>query len=169
MVNLYLVKMLHYFMVIYPDDIIQLIFFSALFLTAIGVSKILLLIAWFLWSHWTYTTKNPFLEKAMRKQWGNAYENQREKHANKNDVFLMNRTIKSLKDPIIESLASLFIILITTNYLTFGSGSSGLITIIEILLVFSIILGLVSISWLSIKLQPYLNEIMEKKELQEME
>lgn len=32
---------------IYPDDIIQLIFFSALFLMVIAVPKIFLRIAWF--------------------------------------------------------------------------------------------------------------------------
>jgi hypothetical protein len=150
-------------MVINTDDIIQLIFFSALFLMVMGVPKILLLMAWFLWSNWIYTTSNPRITKVMREKWGYEIENLREKEPKKNQIQLMDRTVKDLKDPLIESIASIIIIYVSTGYLSLGPGSSGLLTVIEILLISSIVIGVISISLLLIKLQPYFDKIIEEE------
>lgn len=150
-------------MEINPDDIIQLIFFSALFLMVIAVPKIVLRIFWFFYSYWIYSTKSPFLQKVMKKQYGDAIEVSRKAEANKNIVKLIERTVASLKDPILESVASVFIIVITLNHLSLNSDSMNIMILIIIMQLMSIIFGFVVIAWALLKSRSYIDEVFNNQ------
>jgi len=99
----------------------------------------------------------------MKKQYGNAFEISRQKNAHKNIVSLIDRTIASLKDPILESTASVFIIIITMNYLSLNSNSSEIMILIIIMQLIAIIMGFIVIAWVILRLKPYIDDIFSKQ------
>ena len=83
------------------------------------------------------------------------------KKRNENQLRFVGRTTSGLKEPIIEAIASLSIILLTVPYLTFNEAAIRLVNLIEVVLVASILIGVVSISYLVLKLTPYMRDVMQ--------